>query len=290
MSATETASPSAAEPSAPPEQQAPAAPPGKKKPEPEPPGKPMSLLGHLGEMRRRIIFCALALIVGFFIFFQFAEPIFIWLMRPMLAAMPGGVQLQYLSPPEAFFVYMKMAFVTSLIIVSPFVFYQAWAFIAPGLYEEERKYVLPLAAISGLFFIGGAAFCYYLVFPIIFNFFMTFTSEHIKAAFTMSDSFSFCVKLLIAFGLVFEMPLFAFALARLGILKPHMMRKARKYAILAIFILAAILTPPDVASQILMAIPMLILYEISIYITQVFGKKPPAPEGKKPEETEKPAL
>jgi sec-independent protein translocase protein TatC len=225
-------------------------------------------------------------LAGFFVFFHFAEPVFAWLMRPMLAAMPGGIQLQFLSPPEAFFVYMKLAFGMSLIALSPFVFYHIWAFVAPGLYEEERKYVIPLAAVSGLFFIGGAAFCYYLVFPIIFHFFMTFTSEHIKAAFTMAASFGFCIKLLLAFGLVFEMPLFAFALSRLGIITPHMMRRARKYAILVMFIVATILTPPDVASQILMAIPMIILYEFSIYICAVFGKKTTAPAGKAAEDKE----
>ncbi len=250
--------------------------PRKKQPAIEQPGKSMGLLDHLGELRRRMIYAAIAVMVGFFVAYQFAEPLFYWLMKPVLDAMPEGVQLQYLSPPDAFFVYMKTAFVASLIVMSPFVFYQIWAFVAPGLYEEERKYVIPLAGVTGVFFIAGAAFCYFQVFPLAFRFFMSFTSEHIKAAFTMTDTFSFCIKLLLAFGLIFEMPIVAFALARLGVVTPPMLRKARKYAILVIFIVAAILTPPDVVSQLLMAFPMLVLYEVSIYVVVAFGKKKPA--------------
>lgn len=250
-------------------------------------GTPMSLLGHLDELRRRLMWAVIAIFIGFLVCYQFKELLFNFVMHPLLNALPEGVQLQYLSPPEAFFVYMKMAFLGGLLLTSPYVFYQVWSFIAPGLYDEERKYIVPLAIISGIFFVGGAAFCYFQVFPLAFDFFLGFTSDNIKAAFTMTDSFGFCTKLLLAFGLVFEMPLFAFALTRLGLLTAAPMRRFRKYAVLIMFIFAAILTPPDVVSQFLMAIPMIILYEISIYITIIFAKKKPkAKETEKTEDTQ----
>ena len=169
---------------------------------------------------------------------------------------------------------------------SPFSFYQIWAFIAPGLYKEEKRAILPLAFFSTLFFIAGASFCFFLVFPIAFQFFMGFATDAIVPMISVEEYLSFALKLLIAFGLVFEMPLFAYFLSRFGLLTPAFMRRQRRYAILLIFITAAILTPPDVFSQCLMAMPMLLLYEVSIYVSKVAyrEKKKPAEENETAEE------
>ena len=152
---------------------------------------------------------------------------------------------------------------------SPITFYQIWAFIAPGLYKEEKRAVLPLAFFSSVFFIAGAAFCFFMVFPIAFKFFMGFATDTIVPMISVEEYLGFALKLLIAFGVVFEMPLFAYFLSRFGILSPDFMRRQRRYAILFIFIIAAILTPPDVFSQCLMALPMLLLYEVSIYVSAI---------------------
>ena len=238
--------------------------------------EPMTLLGHLGELRRRLARVVIALILGFFACYSVAEPIYDWLLIPLKATLPANGHLTFLSPQGLFFVYMKLALLASLFLISPFAFYQLWAFIAPGLYKEEKQAILPLSLLSALFFLSGAAFCYFMVFPVAFKFFMSFATDVIVPMISVDEYLSFVVKLLIAFGLVFEMPLFSYFLSKMGLLTPDIMRRHRKYAILAIFIVAAILTPPDVFSQCLMAMPMLVLYEISVYVSAVArrGKKP----------------
>lgn len=174
---------------------------------------------------------------------------------------------------------MYIAFVAGVFLASPAIFYQVWAFVAPGLYDEEKRYIVPIALLSALFFIAGGAFCYFIVFPFAFSFFVSFSTPEIVITPKVSDYLSFVLKLLIAFGLIFEMPIFTLFLARMGLLTAAMMRKGRRYAIVGIFILAAILTPPDVVSQLLMACPMLLLYEASIGVAALFGRrKKPEPD------------
>lgn len=234
---------------------------------------PMSILGHLNELRRRLFRIVIIVVLGFVAFYGVSEPLYAFLSAPLQACMPEGSKLIYTSPQGAFFTYMKVALVASLFGTSPFSFYQLWAFIAPGLYREEKRAVLPLAFFSSIFFLAGAAFCFFLVFPIAFQFFMGFATETIVPMISVEEYLTFALKLLLAFGVVFEMPLFAYFLSRFGILTPAFMRRSRRYAILVIFIVAAILTPPDVFSQCLMAIPMLLLYEVSIYVSAMAYKK-----------------
>ncbi len=242
-------------------------------PAPPPNEEPMTLMGHLNELRRRLTRVVIMVLVGFIACYGVAEPIYGWLSEPLKAALPEGSKLIYTSPQGAFFVYLKVALVTSIFVTSPFTFYQLWAFIAPGLYQEEKQAIAPLAFFSAFFFLAGASFCYFLVFPLAFQFFMGFATDVIVPMISVEEYLSFALKLLIAFGLVFEMPLFAHFLTKMGLLTPDMMRRQRKYAILAIFVVAAILTPPDVFSQCLMAAPMLILYEVSIYVAASTRKK-----------------
>lgn len=233
----------------------------------------MGLLDHLSELRSRLVRACIWVVIGFGVCWYYVNPLFDLLVNPLLAVLPEGTHAQYTTLPEAFFTRMYVAFVAGLFLVSPAIFYQIWAFVAPGLYDEEKRYIIPIALLSALFFVAGGCFCYFIVFPFAFNFFISYSSPEIVITPKISDYLSFVLKLLFAFGLIFEMPIFTLFLARLGLITAAMMRKARKYAIVVIFILAAILTPPDVLSQLLMACPMLLLYEVSIWVAAIFGRK-----------------
>ena len=246
-------------------------------------GQPMTLMEHLNELRRCLTRACLAVMVCFVGCWIVVDPIFNTLVNPLLAVLPEGSHPIYTTLPEGFFTRMFIALVAGVFVASPVIFYQVWSFIAPGLYDEEKKYIIPIAFLSAIFFIGGGLFCFFIVFPYVFTFFISFASESIIATPKVSDYLDFVLKLLIAFGLIFEMPLFSFFLSRLGIVTARGMRKMRRYAVLIIFVVAAILTPPDVVSQLLMAGPMLILYEVSILIAALFGRK--SPRAKKPSPT-----
>lgn len=233
----------------------------------------MSLFDHLKELKKRLIRAFIAIFAGFLICYAFAEELFNFLVQPLLKVLPHGSKLIYTGLPEAFFTYMKVAFVAGCFLASPAVFYQIWAFIAPGLYDEEKRHILPVAIFSAFFFILGGAFAYYIAFPFAFEFFMSYSTDIIEAQPKLNEYLSLSLQLLFAFGLIFELPLFTFFLAKMGLVTAAGMRKYRRYAILTNFIVAALLTPPDVMSQLLMAFPMMLLYEISILVAQAVGKK-----------------
>ncbi len=259
-----------------PAQQEPATPPAayeKEEEEEDGQGGRMSLMDHLRELRRRLFYCIGAAFAGFLLCWTVVEPIFNLLIDPLLAVLPSGSNAMYTTLPEAFFTRMYIAFIAGLFVASPFIFYQIWAFISPGLYEEEKRFIIPVAVVSAFFFIIGGLFCYFIVFHYAFNFFMSFTTQDIVAMPKISDYLDFVLKLILAFGFIFEMPIFSFFLSRMGVVTADKMRAFRRYAILLTFIVAAILTPPDVVSQLLMAFPMLLLYEVSILIAACFGKK-----------------
>jgi len=158
-------------------------------------------------------------------------------------------------------------------LAAPVILYQFWMFVAPGLYTQERHLLIPIVTLSSLFFVGGALFGYFIVFPLGFKFFLGFANETIRALPSMKEYLSFSSKLLLAFGIVFELPLILTFMAKLGMVTVDLLKKNRKYALLLFFIGAAILTPPDVVTQIMMAIPLMLLYEVSILGARVFGKK-----------------
>ena len=172
-----------------------------------------------------------------------------------------------------FFVYLKLSLFGGILLASPVLLWEVWCFVAPGLYDQEKKYVYPFVIFSTILFATGVSFGYFVVFPIAFKFFMGYSSEIIKPLPSIKEYLNFSCKLLFAFGVVFELPLFVLFLAKIGLVNEKMLRSKRKFAILGIFAVAAILTPPDVVSQILMAIPLLVLYEISILVAKYFGKK-----------------
>lgn len=194
------------------------------------------------------------------------------LQRALVQVSQEG-HFQYTYPAEAFFSHIKISIVAGLFLVSPYVFAQIWGFIAPGLYAHERKWMVPMAMISAIFFTAGGLFGYFVVFPFGFEFFASFSTNGIQFTPKLNEYLSFCLKLLFAFGFVFELPLFIFFLARMGMVSSTGLRKKRKYAILIGFVLAAVLTPPDPFTQCLMAGPLIILYELGIWVAYFFGKK-----------------
>lgn len=211
----------------------------------------------------------IAIGVAFAIAYAFIKQIVEILMRPLLQALPTGSSLIFTAVPEAFFMYLKAALLAGVFFSFPFILYQIWAFVSPGLYEREKKYVLPYIFVSSFFFIIGAVFCYFIVFPIIFRFFLSFSSEFIRPLPAIREYLSFTIKLLLAFGLLFQWPAMILFLARMGVVTPKALSQNRKYAILAIFVVAAILTPPDLVSQLLLAGPLLLMYEISIWMAKI---------------------
>ena len=226
-------------------------------------------MSHLEELRTRLIACAIAVGIGFVVCYLFSKDLFQILVIPLKENMPEGDRLIYTNLPEMFFTYLKTAFIAGIMVVSPYVFYQIWMFIAPGLYKKEKKYVLPFVFFSTILFVGGALFGYFVVFPFGFKFFMGFANDSIQALPSVKQYFSFAVKLLFAFGVVFELPVVVFFLTKIGVVTPEFLKQKRKYAILLTFVMAAILTPPDVITQCMMAGPLIILYEVGIFISMM---------------------
>lgn len=248
----------------------------------------MPFTQHLEELRKRLVISAIAVGVGFLVSYAFADQIFQVLCRPWIEALPKDqtVKLIATAPHEAFFTYMKVSFLSGLLLAVPVILWQLWCFIAPGLYENERRWVLPIVFFSSFFFLGGALFGYFLVFPYGFKFFASYATDFITPMITTKEFLTFTTRMLIAFGLVFELPIFAFFLAKLGLITAPMLRRLRKVAIVVIFIVAAAVTPgPDVFSQLMMAGPLILLYELSVWIVHIFGRKAAAPE---PVEEEQP--
>jgi sec-independent protein translocase protein TatC len=233
---------------------------------------------HLEELRKRLITAFIAIGVGFVVSFGFKERLFGILVQPLINVMKEGENLIYTGLPEAFFTYLKVSLLTGLIVASPILLYQFWMFVAPGLYRGERRLMVPIVILSSFFFIGGALFGYFVVFPWGFEFFLGFATDNIRPLPSMKEYFGFSAKLLLAFGLVFELPLVLTFMAKLGIVSVDFLKKNRKYALLLFFAGAAILTPPDVITQILMALPLMVLYEVSIIGAKIFGKKKVTPE------------
>jgi sec-independent protein translocase protein TatC len=239
----------------------------------------MPLTAHLEELRWRLIKSLIAVAVGFALAYNFADFLFALLTRPLLDINLGGpqgdtVHLIGTGVVEAFFTKLKVAMIAALFLSSPVILYQLWQFIAPGLYENEKHYARPFVFFGTFFFVSGAWFCYQMVLPVGYRFFIAeYATIQVNPEIRISEYLSFTARMLLAFGLTFELPVVTFFLARLGFVTHQMMLGTVRYAILVIFIVAAVLTPgPDVASQLLMAGPLLALYGLSIGVAYVFGK------------------
>ncbi len=234
----------------------------------------MSFLDHLDELRKRLVVSLCSILVGVLIAFTFIEYVFEFIMRPLQEILPNDGRLVFTEPTEAFFLYMKIAALVGLIISFPVLASQTWLFIAPGLYSREKRFVIPFVFMATLFFVGGALFTHYLLFPWAWGFFAGFATDYMEFLPRIQPAFSLYVKLILACGLMFQMPTLVFFLARVGAITPGFLIQNTKYAILIIFIIAAIVTPTgDPVTLTLMAGPMIGLYGISILIAWMFRKR-----------------
>jgi sec-independent protein translocase protein TatC len=234
----------------------------------------MSFLDHLDELRRRLIWAIGSVGVGFVIALVFIDRIFAFIMKPLAATLPPGGKMVYTEPTEAFMLQLKVAALAGLLLAAPLVMMQLWLFIAPGLYKREKRMALPFVISSSLLFLSGAAFNHFVVFPIAFAFLGSFRTDYMEFLPRISPAFSLYAHLALAFGLIFQMPVLVFTLARLGLVTAGFLWRNTKYAVLIIFIVSALITPTsDVVTQTLMAAPMMLLYLVSIVIALLFGKK-----------------
>lgn len=226
---------------------------------------------HIADLRKRLTISTITVVVMFFACFSFYEPILEWMMAPVKHALPAGTSMIAVEIQETFFTAMKVAFFGGFIISLPVIFWQLWLFLAPGLYDHEKKLVVPFVFFATLMFLLGAAFAYYIVVPIGFDFLIAFGNSVVSVLPSIGKYVGFFTKLLIGFGIAFELPVITFFLAKIGLVNDQMLKDFFRYAVVLIFIISAILTPPDVISQVLMAAPLLILYGVSIYIAKVFN-------------------
>lgn len=233
----------------------------------------MPLADHLEELRRRLIICVIAIFVGFVASYFFKERLFEIIMGPLLKVMQEGDKLIFTGLTEAFFTYLKVAALSGVMLAAPVILYQFWMFVAPGLYQNEKRVMIPIVILSTFFFLGGSLFGYFIVFPFGFEFFLGFATDYIQPLPSMREYFSLASKLLLVFGLVFELPLVITFLARMNIVTIPFLKKNRKYAILLFFAGSAVITPPDVVTQVMMALPLMLLYEISILGARIFARR-----------------
>ena len=231
----------------------------------------LPLTDHLTELRTRIIRILLAWAAGAALAWNFSEQIFGLLLQPALAALGEDGQLQAIAPTEIFFTYLKSALLAGFIFALPVIFWQIWAFVAPGLYATERNAIVPFVIVSTVLFAGGSIFGYTMVFPLMFDFFTAFDSDLVQSAWTMREVFAMTTRLFLAFGVAFELPVFVFFLAMAGIVDAPTLFRGTPYAVLMVFVAAAILTPPDWVSQVFLAIPMVILYLLGVGVAYLFN-------------------
>ena len=237
-------------------------------------GGKMSFLEHLDELRKRIIRALLSLCLGVAVAAYFIEEIYSFVMLPLRQMLRPGETMIYTYPTEAFMLYIRIAVIAGLFISAPLIFWQVWLFVAPALYAKERRYAIPFVVLSSIGVLSGAAFSHYVAFPLMWKFFGSFSNDLVSFMPRIEDSFSLYMRMLLGMAVIFQMPALVFFLARMGVVSARWMSRHFKYAVLLIFVVAAIITPSaDYASQLIVAAPMLILYILSIGIAWLFGPK-----------------
>jgi len=232
-------------------------------------GGAMTFLEHLGELRERLIRTLIALGVGFVICFTFSES----LLKMFYFCIPKGVTLQATSPVESIITELKISLVGGIFVAFPIIFYQAWMFVAPGLYKKEKKIVFPLIIAAWFCFVFGGIFCYYITFRYTLQFLESITPAFITSDWKISEFVSFSLNFILAFGVVFEEPVLILLLARIGLVTQKMLWQFFPYALVIMFTVAAVITPPDPISQIVCAVPLVVLYVLSVFIVRGIEKK-----------------
>jgi sec-independent protein translocase protein TatC len=241
------------------------------------PGGKMSFLEHLDELRKRLIASVIALVLGCVVSFLFINRIFNFVIGPLKDMLSNGGTFIATEPAEIFMLYLKVGALCGLCVAMPFILWQLWLFVAPGLYAHEKKFAIPFVLFSSTFFFGGAFFSHYIAFPYTWQFFLGFESDLVRFMPKLGPTFSLYVKMLLGFGAIFQMPVLVLALARMGVVTAGFLVRHIKYAVLLIFILGAVLSPGgDIPSQVMMAGPMMVLYLFSILIAWIFGKRKPS--------------
>lgn len=229
----------------------------------------MPFLNHLEELRWRLLKIFLAIITLTIVAFYFSDKIIKFMIAPL-----GDTKLYFTDVTGSFYAYLKLSLLTGVIVSSPIVFYQLWAFVSPGLYKNEKRQILPLVFISTLLFVVGAGFCYLVVLPYSLKFLIGFSGDLLSPLITIGSYISFSGMLMLAFGICFQLPVAAYFLGSIGLISPVFLRKGRPYAVVLILVFAGILTPsPDVATQLMLAIPLYLLYEISIVVVRLTGRR-----------------
>ncbi len=235
--------------------------------------EPNSLIAHLIELRSRILKAVLSVLVVFLSLVYFAQDLYHWLATPLLEALPENAAMIATDVASPFFAPFKLTLVLSFFIAIPVVLYQVWGFIAPGLYRNEKKMIAPLLLSSTLLFYGGIAFAYYVVFPIAFSFFTNVAPEDVTISTDISSYLNFVLKLFFAFGLSFEIPVAIVLMCWTGITDAKSLREKRPYVIVGVFVMGMLLTPPDIISQTLLAVPMWLLFEFGVVIGGIYSRK-----------------
>jgi sec-independent protein translocase protein TatC len=223
-------------------------------------------ISHLVELRNRLIRVVLGVVVVFLCLFPFANELYTLLAQPLLAKLPAGGHLIATAVTTPFLVPLKVAFATAMLVSLPYTLTQIWGFVAPGLYDYEKRFIAPLVVVSTLLFFIGMAFAYFVVFPVVFGFFVTTAPEGVQVMTDIGNYLDFVITLLIAFGVAFEVPVVVVALVRFGWVSTAKLKEIRSYVIVGAFVIGAIFTPPDVVSQLMLAVPLWILYELGIFV------------------------
>ncbi|ADC70648.1 MULTISPECIES: twin-arginine translocase subunit TatC [unclassified Thioalkalivibrio] len=246
----------------------------KTKPEVEPsPEATETLLTHLIELRDRVLRMFIAILVVFLVLFPFANPIYTWLADPLMQHLPEGTSMIAIDVAAPFLIPFKLVLLLAVVISIPYLLYQVWSFVAPGLYSHEKNMALPLVASSTILFYLGMAFAYFVVFPLIFAFFTATAPEGVSVMTDISRYLSFVIMLFIAFGIAFEVPVATILLVSLGATTPDKLAKKRPYVIVGVFLIGMVLTPPDIISQTLLALPMWLLFEIGLILSRIMERK-----------------
>lgn len=233
----------------------------------------LTLIGHLVELRNRILRCVIVLLAVFVSLIYFANDIYAFVARPLVSVLPEASSMIAIDPTSPFFAPFKLTFYASLFITAPYLLYQLWAFIAPGLYRNEKRLAVPLFISSVLLFYAGMAFAYYVLFGIVFNFFVSVAPEDINVAPDITSYLNFVLKIFFAFGFAFEIPIAVFLFIWAGLLEPDDLANKRPYVVVGCFVVAMLLTPPDPFTQSLLALPMWALFELGIFAGRFFLRK-----------------
>ncbi len=233
-----------------------------------------SFLSHLVELRNRLVRAFLAVIVVTVCLLPFASMLYDFLAYPLMHALPEGTKMIATGVVTPFLVPVKVVLLVALVVTLPYLLYQAWAFIAPGLYQHEKRLVLPLVVASTILFLVGMAFCYFFVFGVVFKFVYSIAPKSISVAPDIENYFNFAIGMFLAFGVAFQVPIVVIVLAKMGIVSVAKLREIRPYVIVGSFVVAAVVTPPDAVSQLLLAIPLCVLYEAGILVAAMITPRP----------------